>query len=145
MTLSSAHLNRVEALRKLGRGAEADAAEAGWEEVRAAAARRRAAGNFFCTSCGAENSAGATYCSGCGRAVTALHRNAPRAAQAARDLYPPVMDEDVVGTGRYVLSFVLAGFVGLAIQYGLRKKGWMATWINAVIVVMIVILFAAAG
>ena len=37
MTLRSAYLNRLEALRKLVRGAGADAAEAGWEEVRAAA------------------------------------------------------------------------------------------------------------
>ena len=42
-------------------------------------------------------------------------------------------DEDVVGSGRYILSFILAGFIGLGIQYGLRKKGWTATWINAVI------------
>ena len=34
------------------------------------------------------------------------------------------VDDDVVGTGRYILSFFLAGLIGLAIQYGLRKKGW---------------------
>lgn len=51
--------------------------------------------------------------------------------------------EDVVGTGRYVLSFLLAGFIGLAIQYALRKKGWMATWINAVIFVVGIIALSA--
>ena len=52
-------------------------------------------------------------------------------------------DEDVVGAGRYILSFVLAGLIGLAIQYIPRKKGWTATWINAVIFVLIVILVIA--
>ena len=55
------------------------------------------------------------------------------------------LDDDVVGIGRYVLSFVLAGFVGLAVQYGLRRKGWMATWINSIIVIVGVALMAAAG
>ena len=54
-------------------------------------------------------------------------------------------DKDVVGPGRYILSFVLAGIVGLAIQYGLRKSGWTPTWINAVIFVILVTLFAATG
>ena len=43
--------------------------------------------------------------------------------------------EEVVGGGRYVLSFVLAGLIGLGIQYGLRRRGWLATWINGVIFV----------
>jgi hypothetical protein len=56
-----------------------------------------------------------------------------------------IQDEDVVGVGRYILSFLLAGLIGLAIQYGLRKKGWTATWINAVIFGMLVAVFVAAG
>ncbi len=56
-----------------------------------------------------------------------------------------IQDEDVVGAGRYILSFFLAGIVGLAIQYGLRKQGWTATWINAAIFVIIVALVAATG
>ncbi len=56
-----------------------------------------------------------------------------------------IQDEDVVGAGRYILSFLLAGIVGLAIQYGLRKQGWTATWINAAIFVIIVALVAATG
>lgn len=54
-------------------------------------------------------------------------------------------DEDVVGSGRYILSFILAGFIGLGIQYGLRKKGWTATWINAVIFVILVMVLVATG
>ena len=53
--------------------------------------------------------------------------------------------EDVVGSGRYILSFLMAGLVGLAIQYALRKKGWTATWINAVIFVVGVSVIAATG
>ena len=54
-------------------------------------------------------------------------------------------DEDVVGAGRYVLSFLPLGIIGLGIQYGLRKKGWTATWINAVIFLILVMVFAATG
>ena len=54
-------------------------------------------------------------------------------------------NEDVVGLGRYLLSFLLAGIVGLAIQYGLRKQGWTATWINAGIFVILVTVVAATG
>ncbi len=54
-------------------------------------------------------------------------------------------DEDVVGAGRYILSFILAGFIALGIQYGLRKKGWTATWINAVIFVILVMVLVATG
>ena len=54
-------------------------------------------------------------------------------------------NEDVVGLGRYILSFLLAGIVGLAIQYGLRKQGWTATWINAGIFVILVTVVAAIG
>ncbi len=56
-----------------------------------------------------------------------------------------MQDEDVVGAGRYILSFMLVGLIGLGIQYGLRKKGWTATWINAVIFAMLVAVFAATG
>ncbi len=56
-----------------------------------------------------------------------------------------IEDEDVVGAGRYILIFFLAGFIGLGIQYGLRKKGWTATWINAVIFLIVVMVFAATG
>ena len=56
-----------------------------------------------------------------------------------------MQDEDIVGAGRYILSFLLVGFIGLGIQYGLRKKGWKATWINAAIFGLLVIVLAAMG
>ncbi len=56
-----------------------------------------------------------------------------------------IQDEDAVGAGRYILSFFLAGIVGLAIQYGLRKQGWTATWINAGIFAILVAVVVATG
>ena len=50
---------------------------------------------------------------------------------------------DVVGTGRYILSFFLAGFIGLGVQYFLRDKGWLATWINIGILIVTVVVFVA--
>jgi hypothetical protein len=47
---------------------------------------------------------------------------------------------DVIGAGRYIISFVLAGFVGLGIAYFLRNEGWLAVWINAAICIAIVVL-----
>jgi hypothetical protein len=37
--------------------------------------------------------------------------------------------EDVVGAGRYILNFILAGFVGLGLTYLMRRQGWLATYI----------------
>ena len=56
-----------------------------------------------------------------------------------------IQDDDVVGAGRYILSFFLAGLIGLAVQYGLRNNGWTATWINAAIFVIVVTMVVAAG
>jgi len=52
---------------------------------------------------------------------------------------------DVVGPGRYILNFFLAGFVGLVITFFLRNHGWLATWISLAILVVGVIILAAAG
>lgn len=54
-------------------------------------------------------------------------------------------EEDVVGVGRYVLSFILAGFIGLGVQYLLRKRGWTATWINIVLCIIIIVIVIATG
>ena len=53
---------------------------------------------------------------------------------------------EVVGAGRYVLSFFLAGFIGLGVQYFLREKGWLATWINlGIFIIAIVVIVAMAA
>lgn len=50
---------------------------------------------------------------------------------------------DKIGTGRYVLSFLLAGLIGLGVAYVLRNQGWLAIWINAAIFVAIVLVLLA--
>ena len=56
-----------------------------------------------------------------------------------------VEDKDVVGTGRYILNFVLAGLVGVGITYLLRERGWLATWISLAISILGGILYASSG
>jgi tetratricopeptide (TPR) repeat protein len=53
--------------------------------------------------------------------------------------------EDVVGPGRYILNFFLAGLVGLVITFVLRNHGWLATWISFAIFVVGLVILAAAG
>jgi tetratricopeptide (TPR) repeat protein len=53
--------------------------------------------------------------------------------------------EDVVGPGRYILNFFLAGLVGLVVTFVLRNHGWLATWISLAIFVAGLIILAAAG
>jgi len=56
-----------------------------------------------------------------------------------------VEERDVVGTGRYVLNFFLAGLIGLGLTYLLRERGWLATWISLAVLVGVIILFVASG
>ncbi len=53
--------------------------------------------------------------------------------------------KDVVGVGRYILSFLLAGIIGVGVQHALREEGWLATWINVGIMIVMVFVFAAIG
>ena len=54
--------------------------------------------------------------------------------------------EDVVGPGRYILNFLLAGILGLVLTYFLRHNGWLATWISLGICVLgVIALTATAG
>ena len=54
-------------------------------------------------------------------------------------------DDDNVGAGRYILSFLLLGIPGLIIQYLMRRKGWGGVAVNAVLMVIVIILLAASG
>jgi len=56
-----------------------------------------------------------------------------------------VEERDVVGAGRYVLNFFLAGLIGLGLTYLLRERGWLATWISLAVLVVVIILFVASG
>jgi tetratricopeptide (TPR) repeat protein len=53
--------------------------------------------------------------------------------------------QDVVGPGRYILNFFLAGFVGLVVTFFLRNNGWLATWISLAIFVIVLVILVAAG
>ena len=118
----------------------------------------------ICRECGTETESLHRYCPRCGAeagtGATVLLASRPVAQGVGADWaearplgrsqernvsrnMAAIQDDDVVGPGRYILSFFLAGLVGLAIQYGLRNKGWTATWINAAIFMIIVIVFAA--
>jgi len=52
---------------------------------------------------------------------------------------------DTVGTGRYVLNFLILGLIGVGIQYLLRDKGWTATWINGGIVAFVFTMIVATS
>ena len=109
----------------------------------------------------------ARYCTGCGRALTDAEAQSgqPTCASCAASasespsmpteqgsLYgqPPTTgaERDVVGAGRYILNFLLAGFVGLALSYFLRFRGWLATWISlatGVVVIVALVVIAVVG
>lgn len=53
--------------------------------------------------------------------------------------------KDEIGAGRYILSFLLAGFIGLLVAYLLRSQGWLAIWINAAIFVVLVVLIVSVS
>ena len=55
-----------------------------------------------------------------------------RAFQGKRDESPPE-EVDRVGFGRYILSLLLAGFLGPIIMYFNRRSGWRGIWICGVI------------
>lgn len=51
---------------------------------------------------------------------------------------------DKVGAGRYILSFIMAGLIGVWIAYWARYYGYRAIWINLAIFVVLVIIYTAA-
>jgi hypothetical protein len=85
-----------------------------------------------CPSCGRLAGPGAIFCGFCRYQFRALAPGETRADGK------PV---DTVGAGRYILSFILAGFVGLGIQYLARNYGWRGVIINAVIFAVVLVLF----
>ena len=58
---------------------------------------------------------------------------------------PIKYEDDNVGAGRYVLSFLLLGIPGLIIQYFMRSKGWAGVGVNAGLMFLLIIIIAASG
>lgn len=108
---------------------------------------------MFCSQCGTEVSPGSAFCHSCGSQVMAGAEAAPGVGPspyrpssiASGSPAAPVEERDIVGAGRYILNFLLAGLIGLALTYFLRYRGWLATWISVAIFVVAVILIAASG
>ena len=86
----------------------------------------------FCHMCGTKMHTMRTYCATCGASVG----SAP--SEIRYDSSPVGAPVDKAGVGRYVLSFILAGFIGLGIQYLTRNYGWMGVIINGLIFMVIV-------
>jgi hypothetical protein len=93
-----------------------------------------------CFHCSAIVKRDVRLCPECGGRIEAgPAQAAPEAVQPGRNSVISGDDGDVVGPGRYVLNFILAGLIGLALTYFLRRHGWMATWISAAFFVLAVI------
>ena len=111
----------------------------------------------YCTSCGraltdTDAQLGQTTCASCagstGGSSTpsgSYQTPTPGDYSPAPGAYspPPTPGEerDVVGAGRYILNFFLAGFVGLGLSFFLRFRGWLATWISLGVFIVAIIVF----
>ena len=92
----------------------------------------------LCPQCGATIAAGPAMAA----PAVAGRSFAPSAVQTASGLSGA---PDVVGAGRYVLNFLLAGVIGLVLTYLLRNHGWLATWICIPILILVVIVLTSVG
>jgi len=91
----------------------------------------------FCSWCG-DQTAG-PYCAGCGRPTAAAR---PRQQwDKAPELRDDGQPRDPVGAGRYIISFLLAGFIGLWIQYWTRYYGWRGVAVNACIATAVIVIY----
>ena len=100
-----------------------------------------------CFSCGSTIKRDVRLCPQCGQSIAAgpemqVRSFAPRAVQPVSGLSG---EQDVVGAGRYVLNFLLAGVIGLVLTYLLRNHGWLATWISIPVLILGVIVLASIG
>ncbi len=93
----------------------------------------------ICFSCNAVVKRDVGLCPQCGSRIAAGPEHTRPVLTRPVPAGSPV-GEDVIGAGRYILNFILAGFIGLGISYFLRRQGWLATWISVVILVLVVLL-----
>jgi hypothetical protein len=114
--------------------------------------RVRQADETICFKCNAIVKRDVEQCPQCGSAIVigpshAAHASpAPIGASpdAGRGLTYSYADEDVVGAGRWVLNFLIAGFLGLIITYFMRRQGWTATWVSLGVTIAIAVAYYAA-
>lgn len=98
---------------------------------------------MYCSSCGALIKRGVQFCPQCGTSIGSALGSMPSVGRAG---VPATVEErDVVGVGRYILNFFLAGLIGLGLTYFLRNQGWLATWISGGIFVLIIVAVAASS
>ena len=70
--------------------------------------------------------------------VTLLEAEKKLIAEKAIDKkQPPDFIGDKAGVGRYVLSFFMAGLVGIWAVYWARYYGWRGIWISGVLMALI--------
>ena len=89
----------------------------------------------FCSWCG--DQANGLYCAGCGKPTAP--GGTVQQSTALRDDGQPV---DKAGAGRYIISFILAGLIGLWVQYWTRHYGWRGVHINVAIFGILVVVLA---
>lgn len=105
-----------------------------------------------CFTCGSTIKRDVRLCPQCGATIAAGPAMAGPAMQvrsiapsAVQPVYGLSGARDVVGPGRYVLNFLLAGFIGLILTYLLRNHGWLATWICIPVLILLVIVLTSVG
>jgi hypothetical protein len=99
--------------------------------------RVREADETICFNCNAIVKRDVRLCPQCGSSIAMgpsyaaqTPPNIPGAfGEQSQGLTYSYQQEDVVGIGRWVLNFIIAGILGLIITFFLRKQGWTATWV----------------
>jgi hypothetical protein len=107
----------------------------------------RQADETICFECGRVVKRDARLCPECGKRIVAEPKHvadAPGSDVTKLTAHPAVQD-DVAGAGRYIINFILAGFVGLGLTFFLRRQGWLATWICVPIFVLGIVVIVASG
>jgi hypothetical protein len=112
--------------------------------------RVREADETICFKCNAIVKRDIRLCPQCGSSISVgpSYGVQPPSSLATPDLQQQGLtysyqEEDVVGIGRWVLNFIIAGFLGLIITFFLRKQGWTATWVCLGVTVAIAVAYIA--
>jgi hypothetical protein len=110
--------------------------------------RVREADETICFKCNAIVKRDVRLCPQCGSSIAVGPQAAPSgiatpSEQDPQGLTYSYQEDDVVGIGRWVLNFIIAGFLGLIITFFLRKQGWTATWVSLGVTVALTVAYIA--